>query len=230
MNVKNLLFILLCCGMFCNAQNFYELQNVSKAYNVIANIENCSEKSCTGKSTIDLYDRTNMKKYQTLYSDNFYLQLNENKKPIVDSLKNSIVFEDFNFDGNEDVAIVDGINNKNRVFKVYLKNDSTQPFVLNESLTNFVLENSLLFKTDPESKRIITYLKKACCWSLKSEYIFTPEQRLVKVYEFEEDTKDSKKVITVEREFKNYKWSAKTKIYPKEQYFKEGKNENTERD
>lgn len=230
MNVKNLLFIVVCWSMFCNAQNFYELQNVSKAYNVIANIENCSEKSCTGKAIIDFYDKTNMKKYQTLYSDNFYLQLNENRKPIIDSLKNSIVFEDFNFDGNEDVAIVDKVNDKNRVFKVYLKNDSTQQFVLNESLTNFVLENSLLFKKDSERKRIITYLKKGCCWSLRSEYIFTPEQRLVKVYDFEEDTKDPKKVTTVEREFKDYKWFAKTKIYPREQYFKDGKNEDTERD
>jgi hypothetical protein len=43
----------------------------------------------------------------------------------------------------------------------------------------------------------------------------------VKVLEFEEDTRDPKKVITVKREFIDYKWFSKTTTYPKELYFKE---------
>lgn len=59
---------------------------------------------------------------------------------------------------------------------------------------------------------------------------FVPERGLLKVLEFEEDTKDSKEVTTVKREFIDYKWFATTTIYPREVYFKEENNENTERD
>lgn len=222
MNPGKLLFIVVCCGTFCNAQNYHELPNVSQTYNVIVNAERYDAKNCTGKTTIDLYDKTTMKKHQTLSSDNFYLELNENKKPIADSLKNSVVFADFNFDGNDDVAIADGLNNDKRLYKVYLKNESG-PFALNEGLTEFVQDHSLAFQTDSDRKRIITSSQNGCCRNFKSEYIFTPEQRLVKVYEFEEDTRDPKKVTTVEKEFKDYKWFSKTTTYPRELYFKDKK-------
>ena len=222
MNYKNLLMMVVFWGTFCNAQNYYELPNVSKTYTVIVNAGKCDNTSCNGKTTIDLYDKATMKKHQTLFSDDFYLQLNEIKKPITDSLKNSVVFEDYNFDGIDDVAIADGLNNNKRLYKVYLKSESGQ-FAFNEGLTDFVRDHSLAFQTDSDRKRIITSSKNGCCKNFKSEYVFTPEQRLVKVYEFEEDTKDPKKVTTVEREFKDYKWFSKTTTYPRELYFKDKK-------
>jgi len=230
MNYRKLLLIVVCFGMFCQAQNYHELTNVSKVYTVIVNAQNCGKKSCNGKTAIDLYDKGSMKKIQTLSSDNFYLELNENRKPLIDSLKNSIVFEDFNFDGNEDFAFADGIQLNKKALKIYLKNESNQQFVFNEEFTYFMREHSGKFSIDSAHNRIVTNTKKGCCWSQRAEYIFTPEQRFLKVYEFEEDTKDPQKVTTVEREFKDYKWSAKTTIYPREKYFKEQKsNENPKR-
>ena len=217
-------------GGLCSAQNIFELRDVSKSFNVIVTIETCNENKCNGKATVDLYDKGISRKYQTLFSDDFYLDLNESSKPVFDSLKNSVVFDDFNFDATEDVAIRNGnSNHESPFYEVYLNNTSTQRFVLSDELTNLVRSNSGMFKTDLEHKKIIAYQKNGCCWNLTSEYLFVPERGLLKVLEFEEDTRDPEKVKTVKREFIDYKWFAKTTIYPRERYFKEEINENTER-
>lgn len=220
-------FVLL--GGLCSAQNYFELTNVSNGFNVVVSMETCTENKCSGKATVDLYDKNTMKKYQSFSSSDFYLDLNENQKPVYDSLKNSVVFGDFNFDGAEDFAIRNGnTNHESPFYEVYLNDGSKQQFVLNDELTNLVRSNSGMFKTDSEHKRIIAYQKNGCCWNLTSEYLLVPERGLLKVLEFEEDTRDPKKVTTVKREFIDYKWFAKTTIYPRELYFKK-ENENTER-
>lgn len=220
-------FVLL--GGLCSAQNYFELTNVSKGFDVVVSIETCTENKCSGKATVDLYDKNTMKKYQSFSSSDFYLDLNENQKPVSDSLKNSVVFGDFNFNGLEDFAIRNGnTNHESPFYEVYLNDGSKQQFVLNDELTNLVRSNSGMFKTDSEHKKIIAYQKNGCCWNLTSEYLLVPERGLLKVLEFEEDTRDPKKVTTVKREFIDYKWFAKTTIYPRELYFKK-ENENTER-
>ncbi|MGO4710752.1 hypothetical protein AB4Y90_16935 [Chryseobacterium sp. 2TAF14] len=228
MNCNKFLMISVLLGELCSAQNYFELSNVSQNFNVVVNVEACFENKCSGKTTVDLYDKNTMKKYQTFFSNDFYLDLNENQKPKFDSLKNSVVFDDFNFDGAEDIAIRNG-NSKyeNPFYEVYLNDAAKQQLILNDELTNLVRSNSGMFKADAERRRIVTYLKEGCCWNLTSEYIFVPERELLKVLEFEEDTRDPEKVKTVKREFIDYKWFAKTTIYPRERYFKE--NENTER-
>lgn len=155
----------------------FELPNVSEKFNVIVTIENCSENQCNGKATVDIYDKSSMKKYQTLSSGNFYVDLNENRKPALDSLKNSVVFDDFNFDGAEDVAIRNGSNNQgNPFFEVYLNDASTQQLVLNDEFTDLVRSNSGMFAVDSHLKRITAYLKNGCCWSLTSEYLSFPKE------------------------------------------------------
>lgn len=230
MNYNKFLMTSVLLGGLCSAQNIFELMNVSKNFNVIVTTEACKENKCNGKATVDLYDKSTSNKYQTLFSDNFYLDLNENRKPVFDSLKNSVVFDDFNFDGTEDIAIRNGnSNHESPFYEVYLNDSSKKQFALNDELTNLVRSSSGMFKTDPERQRIIAYQKNGCCWNLTSEYLLVPERGLLKVLEFEEDTRDPKKVKTVKREFIDYKWFAKTTIYPRERYFKEEINENTER-
>ncbi len=230
MNYSKFLMTSVLLGGLCSAQNIFDLGDVSKSFNVIVTIETCNENKCNGKATVDLYDKSISRKYQTLFSDDFYLDLNENQKPVFDSLKNSVVFDDFNFDGTEDVAIRNGNSNyESPFYEVYLNNTSTQRFVLSDELTNLVHSNSGMFKTDQERERIVAYQKNGCCWNLTSEYLFVPERGILKVLEFEEDTRDPEKVKTVKREFIDYKWFAKTTIYPRERYFKEEINENTER-
>lgn len=229
MNYKKFLMTFVLLGGLCSAQNYFELTNVSNGFNVVVSMETCTENKCSGKATVDLYDKNTMKKYQSFSSSDFYLDLNENQKPVYDSLKNSVVFGDFNFDGAEDFAIRNGnTNHESPFYEVYLNDGSKQQFVLNDELTNLVRSNSGMFKTDSEHKRIIAYQKNGCCWNLTSEYLLVPERGLLKVLEFEEDTRDPKKVTTVKREFIDYKWFAKTTIYPRELYFKK-ENENTER-
>ncbi|MBD3905693.1 hypothetical protein NAL32_14695 [Chryseobacterium sp. Ch-15] len=230
MNYSRFLMTSVLLGGLCSAQNFFELPNVSEKFSVIVTVESCTDNQCSGKATFDIYDKSSMKKYQTLSSSNFYLDLNENRKPALDSLKKSVVFDDFNFDGAEDVAIRNGNNNQESpFFEVYLNDSSTQQFVLNDELTNLVRSNSGMFTVNSDSKRITAYLNNECCWNLTSEYLLIPERGLLKVLEFEEDTRDSKKVTTIKREFIDYKWFTKTTIYPREVYFKEENNENTER-
>lgn len=219
-------YLLSLFGTLCWAQNHFELNEISKNYHVSIDIATCNEKECFGKSSITLTDKKTSEKFPILTSENFTLvietdSLNLNKAKFDEELQ-SLIFEDFNFDGFEDVALINR-SLRNSIYDIYTFDSIQNQFLMNEGMTTLVKENSTMFAVDSERKRLIVYLKSDCCLHITKEYNVIPERAPLKVYEFEEDTRNPETIITKKSEFIDYKWFTKTTRYPREVYYKETK-------
>lgn len=219
-------FILLGTTVF--AQNQFELKDASKNYNVKINVETCDKEECKGKATIELFDKKTSKKFQTLESEDLNFYLNEDQKPTANIIQlyneqSPLIFDDFNFDGTEDIAIRNGNESgySGPSYDVYVFNITKKQFVPSEELTALAHDNLGMFNTDSERKRLITYAKSGCCWHITTEYTIIPQRGLFKVYELEEDATGGEKVVVTKREFINDKWIKNVKTYPIKEYYKD---------
>lgn len=219
-------FILL--GIVVFAQNQFELKDASKNFDVKMNVEHCAEDGCQGKATIALLDKKASKIFQTLTSDNLNFYLNKDQKPTANIIQlyneqSPLIFDDFNFDGTEDMAIRSGNESSygGPSYDVYVFNITQKQLVLSEELTVLAHENLGMFNTDSERKRLITYSKSGCCWHLTTEYSVLPQRGLFKVYELEEDATGGEKVKVTRKEFIDDKWTTHIKTYPINEYYKD---------
>ena len=220
-------FMLL--GTIAWGQNHFELKDASTHYNVFIDVQNCEKDECSGKAVIDLLDKKTSNKFQTFTSEDLNFYLKEDQKPTANIIQlygeqSPLIFNDFNFDGSEDMAIRNGNESSygGPSYDVYVFNATKKGFVMSEELTSLAYENLGMFQTDAKRKRIITYSKSGCCWHLTTEYAVVPKKGLVKVYELEEDAMGAGETVKViKREFKNNKWVAKTREYPIKEYYKE---------
>jgi len=182
-----------------------------------------------------LTDKKSAKKIQTLHSDDLNFYLNKDQMPTANIIQlyneqSPLIFDDFNFDGTEDLAIRNGNESGygGPSYDVYVFNRTRNKLVPSEELTALAHENLGMFNTDPERKRLVTYSKSGCCWHLTTEYTVLPQRGLYKVYELEEDATGDDKVKVTKKEFINDQWITNIKVYPISEYYKE--NENTKGD
>lgn len=219
-------------GTFFMAQNHFKINDLSKQYHVTIDIATCNQEECFGKSSVTLMNRSTSEKYPALISENFTFDIANDslqlKKTNFDNKPHSLIFDDFNFDSFEDVALVNR-SSENVIYDIYIFDSIQKQFVINEGMTGLVKENSTMFTVDSERRWLILQLKSGCCLNITKEYQVLPERSPLKVYEFEEDTRNPDTVITKKSEFIDYKWYTKTTKYPREVYYKETDHENTER-
>lgn len=224
-------YLLNIFGTLCWAQNHFELNEISENYHVNIDIATCNEKECFGKSSFSFMDKKTAEKF-SFTSENFTFAIERDslnlKETEFDNEPSSLIFEDFNFDGFEDIALINR-SSENATYNIYLFDSIQKQFSMNKGMTTLIKENSAMFTVDSERKRVVIHLKSGCCLHITKEYNVIPERKPVKVYEFEEDTRNPETVITKKSEFIDYKWFTKITRYPREVYYKEMKDENTER-
>lgn len=223
-NLSALVFL----GPLCFGQYQFEVKNASKNYNIVIQSEDCSDNSCMGKGTVDLFDNNNTK-VQTFVSDDLVINLQPGQKLTrgkrIELTKDQrpVIIDDFNFDGTEDIAIRNGNmgNYHSASYDVYVFNSTRMSFVKSKELTELASDGFDFFEVDSKRKRLIMSGKSGCCDLFTTEYEVIPNKGLEKVLEKEVDMtqEDRVKVITKEK-IKN-KWVTKTKVYTSEQYNKE---------
>lgn len=219
-------FILL--GPLCFGQYKFEIKDASKNYDAIIHIDNCFDGKCMDKGTVELFNSNNTK-VQTFTSDNLVLHLGEGQKlergKIIPLTKEQspLIFDDFNFDGTEDLAIRNGNmgNYSSASYDVYVFNSTRMAFVKSKELTELGSDNFDFFETDPVRKRLIAFGKSGCCNLFTAEYEVVPNKGLSKVLEKEEDSSEEGYVKVTTKEKKNNKWITRTKVYPADQYNRE---------
>lgn len=205
----------------------FSINNGSNNYSASLVVEKCNTTNCEGKAVIKLTDKKTKKLVQTFNSENLYFFLDKKQKPTVNIIQlyneqSPLIFGDFNFDGNEDLAIRNGNNSAygGPSYDIYLYNKEKKLLLLNKVLTKLVLENLGMFQIDKKRKRIITFSKSGCCWHLTTEYTFIPNKGLVKVFELEEDAQNSDLVTVSTRKLIKDKWETKVKKYKIKEYYK----------
>lgn len=216
-------------GSLCFAQNHFELNDISEKYNVNIDIATCSKNECFGKTTIILKDKNTSEIFPRISSDNFTFNiepdsLNSKNIKLADEIV-PFIFEDFNFDGYQDVALINASsrNSTQFLYDIFIFEAAEKQFLLNNGMTALVKENFTMLTVDSERKRLIAHLKSGCCLQITKEYEVISGRDPLMVYEFEEDTRDAENVVTKKTDFTDYKWFTKTTKYPKEVYYKETK-------
>lgn len=221
-------FFYLCFSYLSWAQNNFIVKNGSANYTADITVENCNDDICSGNATIKLFDKKSTRQFQTLHSNDLYFFLDQNQKPTVNIIEiyneqSPLIFNDFNFDGTEDIAIRNGNNSSygGPSYDIYVFNITKKQFVLSEELTSLATDNLGMFQTDSVRERLITFSKDGCCWHITKEYEVVPKKGLVKVYELEEDSFGGDSVVVIKRELINNNWKETVKKFKIEDYYKD---------
>lgn len=202
----------------------FKLNNVSSMYQVLLDVPEYDEAMgvCHGAGKVTLLDKQTRKKVQVIQTNVFFYWQPEAAskpekgaaKPIeLDTEKSPIHFEDFNFDGIEDLTIrTELIGNSLYSHNIYVYDPSLQQFGLHQALTELASseESDGMFTVDPKRKRLITSGKSGWAEHFSTEYEFSDAQTLVKVYEWKSQLTSKHKEIITEKKLVQGKWVVTT--------------------
>jgi hypothetical protein len=159
------------------AQTFV-LPEASTRFDVELSSQSCDKDSCTGPMTVALYRKGTKSKVRSFSEKSCVVQLTKRGIPYVSVAKlyevdAAIVFDDFNFDGEEDFAIKreTGVGYSGLAYTVYLWNPTAKRLEKSKALSDLVGEGALgFFKVDTERQRLMTFSKDGCCLHQTMEY------------------------------------------------------------
>lgn len=222
---NSLLILFLLLSQSVDAQVF-KITDGSKLYDVIIDVQ-CERDSCDGEARITLLKKTSKLVVQRFKSDELTMYLDEKLQPSVNVIQlydeqSPLIFDDFNFDGTEDLAIRNGNYGSygGPVYDIYVFNKTRKKFVFSDELSVLTQENLGMFMVDVKQKRLMTLNKSGCCYHIRSEYKVIPQKGLLLVREFIEDAQGGERVKVTDRNLIQGKWIEKVKKYPIEQYYK----------
>ncbi len=213
------------------AQKTFILKDASKAFDLKVEIASCADDICEGKATYFLTKKSEDKVFQTINMENGFLELGEDQQPTANLIElygtnnSGVVFDDFNFDLIEDIAIRNGNDGAygGPSYTIFLYSKTTKKFVENKSLTALASENLGLFTVDAKGKTLETFTKSGCCWHQTVKYSIV-NNRPKKVYIFTEDASGADGVymsLITEKLLKTGKWRKTTKRVKIDEYYKD---------
>ncbi len=206
------LFVTLCST--ASAQKTFEFKQSSKSYNVRLTIENCDENVCSGEAKFSIFKKGKKKAFQTVTTKTeFKTEGAKNPNPkILHNYQHLVFFEDYNFDGLNDLAIRDGNHNFDGgpSYQIYLFSPKTKRFVHNRAFTNLNQTKYVGAMQIDEKKQVLrSFSRSYGRWESIEEFRVVRGTRLKKVSQKTEDFTNEKKVkITTKRLIKG-KWRTK---------------------
>ncbi len=171
------LFLILAAVGIAFGQKTFEVQDFSKDYYGKVYLENPSEVFSQG--WVAIYDKKTNKQLIKVESEELISETAEdgkikaNVKELPYGEQSLIIYDDFNFDGIKDFAVMDGQNScyHGPSFQIYLGGKIKSRFVLSKSFTRLAQEYCGMFDIDKTTKKISTMTKSGCCWHQFSEFI-----------------------------------------------------------
>lgn len=212
------------------ASETFLLRDASKNYDAKIEIAKCADDICEGSATISLIKKGQTDVFQTIKMPNMYLELGANRKPTANLIElygknnSGVVFDDFNFDGAEDLALRNGNEGAygGPSYDILLFAKATGKFAKNAALTKLASESLGLFKVDKKQKTLETFNKSGCCWHQTVRYSVVAN-RPAKIYVITEDATvagGDKVKITTETLVRG-KWRKTSRTAPIKEYYKE---------
>ena len=170
------LFLILAAAAIAFGQKTFEVQDFSKDFYGKVYIEKPSEVFSRG--WIAIYEkRTNRQLIkvdsEALVSDTYDGKIKANVNELPYGEQSLIMYNDFNFDGIKDFAVMDGQNScyGGPSFRIYLAGKIKGKFTLSKPFTRLAQDYCGMFETDAKQKKISTMTKSGCCWHQFSEFI-----------------------------------------------------------
>jgi hypothetical protein len=222
------LLLLIVCFLSLVAQNAFaqetfEIRNASREYDLKVRLASCGEadaaddssNTCHGAARISLYRKQAKSPFQVLhlsdvelYRDTIAYNSKLTSKPRqLYGEEYGFVFDDFDFDGHQDLAICNGRNGGygGPSYNVYLFNPRTEKFASNRKLSELTEGAYLgLFLLQPKRKQLVVFSKSGCCYH-ETETYRVVKQRPVLIEKEIEDAMGEQVVITTRR-LVNGKW------------------------
>ncbi|MFV0530949.1 MAG: XAC2610-related protein [Flavobacteriales bacterium] len=165
-----LIFIL---SKFALCQTTFVVDNFSKEYFGKLYIADTTE--VFSKGWVAIFDKRTKKQLIKINSDELTFELHKGKvlaniKELPYGEQSQILYEDYNFDGIKDFAIMDGQNScyHGPSFQIYLATD--KGFKQSPEFTELSQDYCGMFDIDHKTKTIRTMTKSGCCWHQYSEF------------------------------------------------------------
>ncbi len=199
-------------------EKIYTIEDFSDEYYGKMKVEN--PEKVFSKGWVAIYDKKSNKEIIKVNSDELAFTLHDGKiKSNILQLpygeQSNVIYKDFNFDGINDFAIMDGQKScyHGPSFKVYLGTNGT--FIYNEDFTKLAQQYCGMFNVNYEKKEINTMFKSGCCWHEYSDFkVINNIPQLVSKYT-EDATMTQKNIVITEERLINNEWVKTIKEVPR---------------
>ncbi len=143
------------------------LSHFSNDYHATVTIDSKDKDEVFKSGVIKVYDHSN-KKITEVASDELAFDVEDgatpaNIKELPYGRQSLLIYDDFNFDGHKDLAIMDGQNScyHGPSFQIYLA--TAHGFRLDTNFTRLAQEYCGMFQTNAKNKKINVMTKSSCC-------------------------------------------------------------------
>ena len=200
----------------------YNLESVTE-YAISLSVAKCEDDWCDGSGTITIKDADTKKVKQIIKCDNlFFDKESVNKTSRKDISHGPVIFGDFNFDKNNDIAVINFSKNQpqGQSYDVYLFDPIKKLFVFNQNFTDLASQYLGMFSVDTEKSTLTTFTKSGCCWHQTFKFKVINNTPVV-FYKLTEDARSIiDTVIVTEEELINGSWVTTKKQVPAKEYYK----------
>lgn len=180
--MKKLLLVLMLLPFFASAQESYDLIDFSDEFSGKIIVDDNQENSdLEPNCTLNIYQKKNGKlvfSKPAFYSEYDFedSKVKSNIQQIPYGEQSILIYEDFNFDGKEDIALRTGNYScyGGPSFEIYLADKNG--FTYNESFTELGSNYCGMFTVDDEKKQLQTMTKSGCCWHQFSTHVVENNQ------------------------------------------------------
>jgi hypothetical protein len=151
----------------------YVIKDFSNRYYAIIKIDKDQQEDFFKKGTISIFQTAGNKELLKVSSEKIIIESNKdifNQKVVELPFKDQdvVLYQDFNFDGVDDIAILELYSSKGPGYAIYLFKE--QKFILDAEYTDIIQGSQGNFELVPESKTIATMSSGGCCWHSFSNY------------------------------------------------------------
>jgi hypothetical protein len=218
------LILLLLTGQVSLAQETLRIDNASREYDVLIRVQACGAEAheknpntCNGPAQVSLYKKGDRLPFQILRLKNieFYKDtlaynpaLNKNPRLLYEE-EYGVVFDDFDFDGKQDLAICNGRNGgyAGPSYNIYLFDKSSNRFVENRRLSKLNEGVYLsLFFPDAKKKLLTTFSKSGCCYHETEKYRVVRKKPVLVEKIIEDAMSGDGNVLITTKKLVNGKW------------------------
>ena len=220
--MKKIILLMLLLGINGFGQEVFKIKKASKLYEVRLEVK-CEEDSCAGDARFSVFRKGEQKPLQVFKTFTEFKAVEaeiSNAKRMYD-YQSVVFFEDYNFDGIEDLSIRDGNNSaySGPSYQIYLFSPGTKKFVHNEAFTELNQSEYLGSMTVDKKKRVLrVFSKGGCCLHSTKQFKVVGGNRLKQIYEMEENAMvDEKRVMITTRRLVKGKWQSKVRYKKREE-------------
>ena len=227
-----LLLLVFGVARVSSAQEVFRISGASRHYDLSVRVKQCGgaeqdnhPNTCSGPARVSVYRKGARSPFQTLNLPNVeiyketlaYGSQTDAAPRKLYAEEYGFVFDDFNFDDAEDMAICNGRNSGygGPSYNVFLFDAKSRGFVENKKLTALAEGAYLgLFFLDSKRKQLVAHSKSGCCYHETEKYKFVRnrpvlvEQITEQVTGREDDALD---VVTTTRRRVNGRWVERVK-------------------